>query len=451
MRQPKKWLLTFVLPMFLLTALSLPILADDTPQPLRLNFRECVRLSIEKSPHLGQIKARIGEAEARIAYAKSGYNPTLSIDASETYVDPVQTLSLSLAGLPASLPAMKLTEPFTSNAQMNLKQVLSTFGRTQSAVQVAQFNLAGIKEDYQKERDQVILESRKACLEVLRAEELVKVAQSTFDSASEYLRIAKARFNAGVAAHYDVTRAEVAVNRAEQNRIAAANARDMAKSQLLSLLDMDLSMPMELDEKLSYSPRTVNLEEGEERALSLRPEIKRMDRIIDMAGAAIRLATSDYNPNLLFVSSYARRTETMMTTGQLWQASMLLNIPVYDGGATNARVTEAKAALMQALEARRGVERGIRLEVRQIYLKLNESIEMLTVAEKNVGEAREGHRVAQFRFTAGVGASIEVTDALNQLTIAETSYLQALYNCQLAIAEWERATARLDEGGYYEH
>ncbi len=437
------WPFLFIcLTLLILLAWPASVRCEDAPQLLHLDFNECIRRTMEKSPRLGMVRAKIQEAEGRLAHAKTGYNPVVTIDAGETYVDPIQTISLSSA-----VPAIKLTEPFSYNAQVSLRQLVSSFGRRESAVQVARFSLESVKEDYQRERDQVNLDSRKACLDVLRTEELVKVAQSTLDFASHYLKIANVRYKAGVAPHFDVTRAEVAVNRATQNRIAAMNARDMAQSALLSLLELSLEMPFVLKENLTFSGEGVNLEEGERRALQLRPELKRMDRIIDMAAAAVTLASRENNPNLLFVTSYAQRTETIMTTPSFMQASMLLNIPVYDGGAAGAHMLEARGALKQAMEARREVERGIRLEVKQVYLKHNESIEMVEVAEKNVIEAKEGHRVAEFRFSSGIGASLEVTDSLSQLTIAETSLLQALYNYHLTLAEWKRATVQLDEGG----
>lgn len=53
--------------------------------------------------------------------------------------------------------------------------------------------------------------------------------------------------------------------------------------------------------------------------------------------------------------------------------------------------------------------------------------------------SREDYRLAQIRYTEGVGINLEVIDAQEKLTQARTNYFSALYSYYLAKAELEKA------------
>jgi len=64
--------------------------------------------------------------------------------------------------------------------------------------------------------------------------------------------------------------------------------------------------------------------------------------------------------------------------------------------------------------------------------------------ESSLKNARDNLELAQGRYEAGVGVTIEVTDAQVASVNAETSYVQALYDYQLAAARLFKAMGRME-------
>jgi outer membrane protein TolC len=102
-------------------------------------------------------------------------------------------------------------------------------------------------------------------------------------------------------------------------------------------------------------------------------------------------------------------------------------------------VEEARANLEVAKANEEYIRQGIRFDVEQAYYNLKDAREGIVLAEVTVKQAQENRELAQGRYAAGVGNTIEVTDALVAEINAKTAYINALYSYRLAIANLEKA------------
>jgi hypothetical protein len=66
---------------------------------------------------------------------------------------------------------------------------------------------------------------------------------------------------------------------------------------------------------------------------------------------------------------------------------------------------------------------------------------LVKATEESVGQAQEALRLASARLSAGAGTQLEVLDSRVQVTQAESNRVQALYNYNVALAEFDRVTA----------
>ena len=89
--------------------------------------------------------------------------------------------------------------------------------------------------------------------------------------------------------------------------------------------------------------------------------------------------------------------------------------------------------------ARKGLEDGIRLELKNAILNLEQAEKNIPTAKKAVEQAEENLRVSQERYKAQVTTSTEVLDAQTLLSQARTNYYSALYDHNLAKAALLRA------------
>jgi len=100
--------------------------------------------------------------------------------------------------------------------------------------------------EFERTRNDTILQVVQAYQGVARADEFVRVAEEALRNAQERLRIIRAQVDAGVAAQFDLLRAETAVAQAEQAVLNARNQRELAAAALNNLLGRDLGAPVQV-------------------------------------------------------------------------------------------------------------------------------------------------------------------------------------------------------------
>lgn len=100
---------------------------------------------------------------------------------------------------------------------------------------------------------------------------------------------------------------------------------------------------------------------------------------------------------------------------------------------------EALLSLEQARTAFSDAEQDVTLDVRLAYLDLGDAARRIEVLQKAREQAREGLRLAQLRYKAGVATNLEVLSAELALTQAETKAVEADYGYRLAKARYRQA------------
>ena len=112
---------------------------------------------------------------------------------------------------------------------------------------------------------------------------------------------------------------------------------------------------------------------------------------------------------------------------------------VFDNGLTQASVNSANMALAKAKEAAAQTDDQIRLDVRTAYLGLQAAEKNIQTTSVAVTRAEEDYKIAQVRYSAGVGTNLDVMDANEKLTTARTNYYTALYNYNTSKAALDKA------------
>ncbi|MBC7806166.1 MAG: TolC family protein, partial [Akkermansiaceae bacterium] len=82
---------------------------------------------------------------------------------------------------------------------------------------------------------------------------------------------------------------------------------------------------------------------------------------------------------------------------------------------------------------------GIRAEIESAVLALRDARERKRLAESAAEDARKAEAIARVRFASGIGTRLELLDAQNTLTEAQTNAAGAGYDLRTARAELARA------------
>lgn len=436
-----------VLPVLAALALVGPAAAEPTPaapgeasaamagsvqETVKVDFRAALKAAVDSSPELQAARARAEGARWSTEEARSAGNPTLGIEGTYTRLD--REVAASLSG-----PNFVVSPQDSYRAALVLRQAVATFGRLHYAVLAGQMAERAALEEYRGLLADELASAADTYLVALLAEEEVTIAEQRLESRQAALRDAEALFEAGTVARFDVLRVRSEATRARQQLIEARNAQQVSRARLASRMGLPPGTDLVLEPVPFETPPPAEMEEAMRQALSFRPEIQAVLWGLESARARIGLAESQDNPTVALQSQFTSQTAAGMSPGYQWVTGVVLNMPLYDGGATRARAGQAREAV-RALEANlEAVRRGVRLDVENSFLNLASRWERISQARQGLEEATEAARVAEVRYGAGLSTSTELLDAQTALVSARQALLAARYGYLGAAVSWNRA------------
>jgi outer membrane protein len=406
----------------------------------KLTLRECVDTALKNQPAIRAAQWHVNAGSGRETQAASPYFPQVS--ASTGYSE-----NRSLGGAFGE----SSTKSYTTTLSVN--QLLYDFGKTGNALDVARWGTRSSQQDLERIIQEAVLNVKQSYFSLLQAKKLVLVEQKTVEQTESHLKQAQAFFRAGSKPRFDVTRAEVDVNTARLGLINANNSVRIRTIALNNAMGTDPGTAIDIDDAFPPAAEVPSLEKAQADSLKNRPELMKTEADIEAAKARVRAEESNYFPTLSANGAYNWATGTqdlgeingMPLQGDVqnsWNAGVMLTVPLFQGGLTRGRVSEARADLI-ALEIQRdAAKQSILLDVNQAYADMDGAKLRIDVMESSLQKARENLELAQGRYEAGIGPYIEVTDAQLSAVQAETDHIQAQYDYQLSVARLLKAMGR---------
>jgi outer membrane protein TolC len=122
---------------------------------------------------------------------------------------------------------------------------------------------------------------------------------------------------------------------------------------------------------------------------------------------------------------------------------LTINIPIFSGFAKNANIEKARLELQQTENQIEALKISIDNEVSTATNNYHNAIITLDNQKKNMQLAEQVYNQAKKKYEIGTGSNIEITNAQSDLTIAQTNYINALYNAIIADIDYTKAIGKL--------
>ncbi|MCA9792732.1 MAG: TolC family protein, partial [Candidatus Eremiobacteraeota bacterium] len=409
--------------------------ASPEPAPagpvLQLDLQEALKRALANSPTLEEYRSKVRQANYKIDEAYTPAYPTADFSATYSHVEP-----------PVSLPGGVVISP-TDNYQFNLtlKQAIFTFGRLRWSTLASELSELSARENYRNEIDKLIQDVAVRYIQAQLAADQVAITEDTLASQEANLKQSELLFEQGVAARFDVLRNRSAVSQARQSVLSARNDAKLAKARLLSAMGLSLDQEVELAPTPATEPPPFDLEQSRAKALEDRPELGALNWAIKASEAQVRATWAQDNPRIDLQNSTVNRNVTGFSPGTQNTTSIVLSIPLFDGGLTRARAQQAEEAVTQLRQNLEQTQRVVLLDVEDSYRSVQTAYQAIKVAEQQVEESEEALRVAQLRYKNGVSTNVELLDAQAALSQARFAMAQARANYQVANWRWWKATS----------
>jgi outer membrane protein len=150
-------------------------------------------------------------------------------------------------------------------------------------------------------------------------------------------------------------------------------------------------------------------------------------------------------------TAFSNRFANLTKTSQDWfpagSFSVSLNIPIFNGFRRVSQVQQARLERQQTLVSIDSVKLGIDRDVAQAKLDYATAITSLNYQKSNVSLATLVYDQTKKKYEIGTGSQTEINAAQGDLQLAQTNYINSLYNAINARVDYLRAVGRLDDMG----
>ena len=443
-------------------------------------LRRAVDYALEHNLTVRQTDLNAQTAKANLRQSKAAMLPTLNANGTQTW-----NFGRNINPLTYEFENQTIrSNNFSAQSQLVLFQgfqLRNTIRRNELDYE------AGLR-DTEKARNDLSLNVASAYLQLLLAEELIRSNQSRVASSEAQVARTEILLKAGSVAESNLLDSRSQLASDELNVITATNQRDVARLNLVQLLNLDgataadfqIEVPA-LPDPDAEAPLSLNVNETFQQAAARLPEIAAADLRVRSAGRGIDLARGGYYPRLsLFgsvVTGFSSSTVSRVLTGDssatilpVYQYNpqnpgappTLTNFAVVGPRQPNYKVLESgffnqlndnvgrtvqfalSVPILNGLQVRTNVQRAIineeisRLRADQARLTLRQSIEQAytdaraaqlkyAAAKRQVEALTVSQRNAEIRFNNGLLNGTDFNIAKNNLTFAESNRIQAKY------------------------
>ncbi len=433
-------LITFGLIIGLVAALAAPGFSQEK---IVLTLDDCLNLALTRNPYFLATQEKEGAARAQVRQAASRFFPSLNGQGTDILDKKVFTLEFP-SMIPGE-PPQKVKVDFTKNYQFTLAFSMPLFagGSLISGFRQANYNLQATKEVIRQSRQETVFNVKQAFYGYLLAAKFAEVSNEAVTLAEKHYIKVKNLYEVGMASKFDLLRSEVQVANLKPQLIRARNNLNVAELGLKTLLGLSHDQAVEIRGELSYTPLETDVHEAVSKALLQRPEVNQLMFQRRMAAEMVKIARAAGLPSVAIGGAYNFWTNHFNFRNKNWEnyytISLNLTVPIFNGFAVDAQVSQSKAFLKELEWMQKGLSETIRFEVEQAVLNYRQAKESLASQEKNVEQAQEAMRIAELNYSEGLATNLDVSTAQVALSQAKTNLSQALYDCVISLAQLEKA------------
>jgi len=404
-----------------ITLLSIPLFSQESPGELTLE--QCIALALQQNPLLLASLEQYQASLARVNQAKAFAQPSLAYD------NDMQPKFI------------KLKE--TGETYLGVSQSLEFPGKRTLRGKIATSESQELLQDIDLLKLDIVFLVKEAFYSLLLAQEKLQYARQDQQLAQDFLQKAELKYSAGDVAKVEALRAQVEASKAANEVRVAENEVRLSTARLNFLLARKKYDPLIVKGVLKHPNTNIALDSLIQRALSVRPEIKRLELSLGREGFQKTQAYLGYLPDFdLSLSKHWIEGE-----GNYWDFALSFPIPLFFWQPMKGEIAEAQANIESLKREAEHLKNAITLEVEEAHMNAVTAQNQIRLFEDEIiSQAEEVYNMFLFSYQEGEIGSIELIEARRTLLEARKAYADALFNHGVALAALEKSIGQSLEG-----
>jgi outer membrane protein len=389
-----------------------------------LTRQEAERIALQQSPAIGSSRfaaAAAGEvaAEHRSNYLPQFYGSVTAAGASDG----------------SRIAAGGLNNPIIYNrlaTGIGVSQMVTDFGRTSNLVAGAGLHAKAADQNTETTRAQTVLEVDRAYYGVLKAQNVLKVAEQTVKARQLVVDQVTALAQSKLRSDLDVSFAKVNLSEAQLMLASAQNDVKSSRAQLSAAMGFSTEQYYRLADEPMPGILAEDAETLVREAMRQRPELAASRLEQDSAERYAKAERALSFPTLSMVGAvgYVPGTTTAALPTGYGAAGLNVTVPVFNGGLFTARRREAEMRARAAGQDVQNLQNEVARDVRVAFLEAETAYERVGLTARMLDQARLALDLAQARYDIGLGSIVELSQAQLNATSAEIGAVSARYDYQ---------------------
>lgn len=415
-----------------------------------LTIDDAIKIALENNNQVKIARLELVKSDEKLVEARSALIPQISASGSYS-----RYLKKPVLFLPPDSPFGRLTggviEIGFDNSyigSLNLQMPIFSWA-VYASIKTANKGRMIAEQTYKSAYLKTISDVKKAFYAVLLAKEALKITQMRIELAEDNLKNVEKMYRQGVASEYDYINAQVQYQNLQPLLIQSENNLELAKNALKLVIGIDVKEDIDVMGELKADNfEDIDYTQLFKDLLEHNPELKQVEYQVDLSKDIVSLELSGHLPSLFFIGNFQYQAQANDFNFNRYRwirttfVGLQIQIPIFRGFGTQARIGQAKTSLQQSMERLIFTKQALENELKNTIYKIEQSKKRIEAQRKAVELAELGYRIARKRFESGAGTQLEVSNAEVNLAQARLNYQQAIYDYLTALSDLERLTGK---------
>jgi len=385
----------------------------------RLTLARCISIALDSNPLLLSAIQTHQASLARIDQAKA--RPQLSVD----YNSDLQPQLLNFVDSAEAYLGVGYTFEFPGKRSLRMNIAEQEAQETNVDTDLLRLELAFLVKE--------------AFYRVLLADEELRYAERDLELSRDFQEKAELKLAAGEVARVEVLRARVESLSAANRVRAKRNGQRSSQDRLNYVMARKKGAPLALAGQLQIPFLDPNLEQLQQEALSIRPEVQRLAYSVEKESLRIERARRDLFPDF-DVNVSRHYLESAPTT---WSVTVSAPLSFLFNGRQKGEIAEAEATIASYRSEELHLRNTILLEVEEAYRNSETAKDQILLLQDEIlPQAEEAYEMFSFSYQEGEIGGIELIEARRTLNETRKALAEALFNYAMTIAVLDKAVGR---------
>jgi outer membrane protein TolC len=312
----------------------------------------------------------------------------------------------------------------------------------------------------------IIQESSKAYLNVLRAETYLDITRDNLETTKANYELAKARHLAGAANPAELHRWEANIAMARKDKFSAETSVKLAMTELARVIGEDVDSEYDLENLRIFSDHTIfsaskshiDMIDNDrsfrkfktfmaKRAVEKSSELAAIDQLLKSGKRSVQSAERAYtHPTIALGGEYKRfldksgeGDEAAGYDDKEWNIGISLSIPIYEGGKRSAELQIEKANLRKTLYERSKIVKLVKQRMVAALENGRSAYTSYVLAKSAAKAANETFEIMTDLYSKGAISITELIDSQNAMLAAQLNVAASEYDFLEKMVDVERA------------